>query len=1295
MAGPSATDAKARANLKAKAKGAVKVLYDAMDGIGTDESAIFRALYTGDRALNRQIQVDFYRYTDGESLEEWLRDELGGFDLKKALHLMRWGEPKLSLKIVQACTGMGTDEKALIRHFKRVQTAETDTRPGKQAKAKDAKEQREAVGRNEDGSLSYFKGDTSGGFRRWGLDVVFGRSTNLADELDVHCAGWGTDEKGIFDTVKSWASNAKNKGKGRAIALDSKHRVMRLLRSELSGEEYLKAKEILIRDGKVGVWRELKLAAEGWGTDEASIYQALEGMTEAEKATLVKDAGNVQTVMDLLKSELGDRDFTKTKLLFDTTFVNGKEYDKLLAKVQSLGDAQMLNLLKTARSEADNTKKIEGLRDHAIQTLWGKDLSEVLNTLALAIPGKRLLDAKSEVLVALAGWGTNKEGVYKALASIDEGTRQKLCKDPELLRPLRKNLPVDWYVLALGMLSADLYRRTSSSMQAGMKGAGTDEDHLFKTLERVPLKERPGIFARLDKELTAQLRAELNLPMFKAIDAALKNPKDASKLGVDVRLRVATSMRAGTDEEAIKDILGGLKGRDLLKFTTWDQVKRKDKASEGAHLQMDPKKKRLIKSELSSGDLWTNLDAFRAKLNADGDALAIMKDELLARFTAAPQQEKVPAPVGGTREVPPKESAQNFYNIIKACGDHSQVKEAVEHERSGAFSSGIMDAFSNSGYELEDDMTAYDLTLAKALGDEKLSDTERKDVEGAKKEAKARLAEYKAAKDKIASIASTIVAVIVGAIVTVFTAGAGSGLAAMMISAALAAGAGSAAGAIAKWAVMGDSMDWEAAGIEIATAVLIGALTGVMQKVVNGLTAGSKILNVQTFMKQFNEAQKLTWGQFAGKIAVTNVQAQVEHLITSIPKAVLGELINDPENFRKILLDPMEKFVAPQVERMGRDALVNLAQTTLGTLKGGRDQKAGVKDPTTRQTVTRSVNSAVTNSGIEIIVDEDFIRKGEVDPMVIAKALIRAGGSGMNAYAKIKGEHMRRNRIQRVLTDSGVQLTHDQMEAYLADQAAYFHKPPDPKVWLKSRYPKVKEAIRKERLKQTELDRDYHKMMVDRYGEEGAREFGGKKSAIEDKERWLARYKAHDDAIIAAADAEATTRRLGGDMESIKKNLQDAQRHLRQSQQRRDVVFIAHARERLSKVEAQLLSTQRKYQRAMTKLQENQTIIASKERTARLHDEQKTRRDAETALIAARRQLKIAKYKAEQAGEEIAASEQDLAKISLNHALNAWEQANHQRDYAEELFANAKANVVGSKERGRAARVGVSTRVAR
>lgn len=110
--------------------------------------------------------------------------------------------------------------------------------------------------------------------------------------------GWGTDEEAIYTAIRDCSERAK---------LQADAEVQALLKDELSGHELWKA-QLLLAFGQEAAFpaaiQEIWSATEGWGTDEARIYQALQKLTEAEVAQISKVPG----LWDMLRSELSGKD---------------------------------------------------------------------------------------------------------------------------------------------------------------------------------------------------------------------------------------------------------------------------------------------------------------------------------------------------------------------------------------------------------------------------------------------------------------------------------------------------------------------------------------------------------------------------------------------------------------------------------------------------------------------------------------------------------------------------------------------------------------------------------------------------------------------------------------------------------------------------------------------------------------------------------------------------------------------------------------------------------------------------
>lgn len=89
-------------------------LYNAMEGWGTDESAIFSSL-TG-RTQDELLQIgQAYQRLTKHTLEADLRDELSGSDLTHAIRLLNQGVLQPEDELYLAMEGLGTDEDTVFR----------------------------------------------------------------------------------------------------------------------------------------------------------------------------------------------------------------------------------------------------------------------------------------------------------------------------------------------------------------------------------------------------------------------------------------------------------------------------------------------------------------------------------------------------------------------------------------------------------------------------------------------------------------------------------------------------------------------------------------------------------------------------------------------------------------------------------------------------------------------------------------------------------------------------------------------------------------------------------------------------------------------------------------------------------------------------------------------------------------------------------------------------------------------------------------------------------------------------
>jgi hypothetical protein len=94
-------------------------LQQAMQGLGTDEEAIFAALTGRTEAEREAIRLAYKTLTNRE-LESDLRDELSGTELEEALRLFQQGYLAPEDEIYLAIAGLGTDEERIERVLRRL-----------------------------------------------------------------------------------------------------------------------------------------------------------------------------------------------------------------------------------------------------------------------------------------------------------------------------------------------------------------------------------------------------------------------------------------------------------------------------------------------------------------------------------------------------------------------------------------------------------------------------------------------------------------------------------------------------------------------------------------------------------------------------------------------------------------------------------------------------------------------------------------------------------------------------------------------------------------------------------------------------------------------------------------------------------------------------------------------------------------------------------------------------------------------------------------------------------------------
>ncbi|TQV82483.1 DUF4157 domain-containing protein [Exilibacterium tricleocarpae] len=293
------------------------ILRSAVQGLGTDEDAIFNALTGRTPAEINAIKAAYRRLSGGETLEARLRDELSGRDLSRALSLLggETAATETARRLWDAMRGLGTDESAIYSavagktaaQWNDVQTAYRSLRGN--ALLTDL---REELNDREWQYLQTLLPGAAGGAVT-GAD----RATVIANRLEAAMAGLGTDEDAIYAALTG-RSNAELR------AIETRFRLLTgfaldvRLRDELNDAEYTRAQRLLhplLDPQRIAV--RLRHAVERIGTGELEIQAVLTGRTPAELALInaAYQAMYGESLRDRLNAELSGAERSATETL--------------------------------------------------------------------------------------------------------------------------------------------------------------------------------------------------------------------------------------------------------------------------------------------------------------------------------------------------------------------------------------------------------------------------------------------------------------------------------------------------------------------------------------------------------------------------------------------------------------------------------------------------------------------------------------------------------------------------------------------------------------------------------------------------------------------------------------------------------------------------------------------------------------------------------------------------------------------------------------------------------------------
>ncbi|HEY6141020.1 MAG TPA: DUF4157 domain-containing protein [Thermoanaerobaculia bacterium] len=309
----------------------------AVEGLGTDEEAIFNALTGRTSAEIKDIENAYLTLSGGETLEARLRDELSGDDLSRALSLLRGesAETEAARRIWDAVRGLGTDEEAIYsavagrtaEQWLAIQTA-YQTMAGEpliprlqdELTADEWKHVQSLLPGAEGGAVT-------------GED----RATVAANQIQIAVSGPGTDESAIYATLTGRSETELREIERRYKLLTGEEMVARL-RDELSDSEFEQVQSLL-HPGTTPerVARALREAMEGAGTRESEIMAILTGRPPAELPAIRAAYQTLygEVLVDRLKEELSGADLAQALQLEATGLL--EPADEIHVAVSGLG----------------------------------------------------------------------------------------------------------------------------------------------------------------------------------------------------------------------------------------------------------------------------------------------------------------------------------------------------------------------------------------------------------------------------------------------------------------------------------------------------------------------------------------------------------------------------------------------------------------------------------------------------------------------------------------------------------------------------------------------------------------------------------------------------------------------------------------------------------------------------------------------------------------------------------------------------------------------------------------------
>jgi len=383
---------------QAKLKADAIRLYDAMDGLGTDEAKVREILKKAKTPEEREKLRAYFTQYSGKSLDSVLKDEFGGItgtghDLTEVLVLAkveRDQEEVDASKILKAGDGAGTDEKGIFDALKNAQYAGNLDKLDKGIKNLDL--QLKAV---KDPKLRATLEAKKKALQNEKNDAVKERT----DQLDKHIK---VLTHGKYQSVDEY------------------------MQSEMDGIELQIARQYL-KKGKADPELLIRYAVKGAGTDEALVKEALSNKGEPLKKSRVNAIRTAyrsrygQDLDAVLRGELGGRDLHEVEILLFGKPETPADFKYLADKKYKFENSGVLNGIGKLADDiglTDTYTDMENQRKRFEQTIGALTPKEMVTKLAdLHGKGTRLEELYEYLSQDVEAYGKMKSAVVDALVS--------------------------------------------------------------------------------------------------------------------------------------------------------------------------------------------------------------------------------------------------------------------------------------------------------------------------------------------------------------------------------------------------------------------------------------------------------------------------------------------------------------------------------------------------------------------------------------------------------------------------------------------------------------------------------------------------------------------------------------------------------------------------------------------------------------------------------------------------------------------------------------------------------------